>query len=74
MALRAALVLALWLGWGDAGVANETHGRALVRPPAWVCLLVRQEAQRFPTRAAAIRAAQERGYTAEEIARAKLCF
>ncbi len=72
--MKSRLILALLAGWLMAG-AVPVHGKyRLEKPPLWACLLIRQEAQRFESRTAAIRAAQERGYTAEDIARAKLCF
>lgn len=65
----AAFVMILSAAWAHAPARDK-----VLRPPAWACLLIRQEAMRFDSREAAIRAARDRGYTAEDIARAKLCF
>ncbi len=58
MSLR--LVLLAWLLIGDPAQAHQRSPR-LEKPPAWACWLIRQEAQRFESRPAAIRAARSTG-------------
>lgn len=57
-----------------AAIAAPGDALAISKPPAWVCALVRQQLAAFGgNRIEAIKAARARGYSAADIARAKLC-
>lgn len=63
------IVLVLAIAPADASRLSK-----LTRPPAWVCALVRAQLSMYSSRAEAEQAALARGYSRQDIARAKLCL
>jgi hypothetical protein len=73
--MRGAIIAIVILAAAVTTAAADTQEVKSKRPPEWVCALVRQTLAQFGgNRNAAIKAARERGYTSEDIRRARLCL